>query len=804
MSVFATSGTRALHLVVLALAFAAIGCSNTTTPVATDPFADISIDKNKDLPDIKPDVVDVDTGGDADDMDTTGEDVDLDAAIPDGTEDTPVEDTTNPGTDTSATDTKVDIDTGPVCTTNKVCANIPDTKTPFCAVAIQKCVECLVGLNCPTTNNCQNYKCVPVTCKPGAVACKGDFLETCNSDGKSFTVESCPDDKPVCSGTKCLACQPNKFFCAKPEGASAKSTKLLKCNEAGSGTMVVDMCDEGEECVAGKCQVCVPGSKICMGDNAMECAPDGSQYQVSQNCSANGWTCLGGLCLDPCASDIKSNTNVGCDYWAVDLDNAYVPCSSATGFCDAQNAQFSVIISNTTTAPALVTVTAGNGMTASYQVPAGGLKILNLPDPVWKTDATKTGNQDGSSINKRVYRIQSDKPIVAYQFNPLQNYDVFSNDASLLLPSNGIGNEYWVMTREQTHAELRSYFTVVGTSIGETIVTVLSSAVTAAGGGDVPALKPGMTQQFTLTQGQVLNVETNINGADPTGTWIQADKPIAVFGGSEASNSPNTDHCINGVCEYQGWACQTNDDCPKTCCADHLEEQLFPISSWGTMYVATKLQPRGAEKDAYRVLAAEDGTLIDTDPKQVDIPQLSKGQWFEFESTQDFVMTSNKPIQVAQYMASANAPNPNNDTCDGKFGGQKVCKAFMTTGVPWSCVKNADCPNIQEANDAKTGDPAMIMNLATDQYMNEYIFLVPDKYKSNYVNIVAPTGAPMLLNGAPIAAGDFKAIAAGWSGARIAVQQGVNKLTAEAPVGLLVYGYADFVSYGYPGGAALK
>jgi len=52
---------------------------------------------------------------------------------------------------------------------------------------------------------------------------------------------------------------------------------------------------------------------------------------------------------------------------------------------------------------------------------------------------------------------------------------------------------------------------------------------------------------------------------------VHADKPVAVFTGSEASDVPFfTTFAI------------------RDCCADHLEEQLFPTSAMGTQFVAVK------------------------------------------------------------------------------------------------------------------------------------------------------------------------------------------------------------------------
>ena len=782
---------HAAGLVVLLVAFA---CSN---PVAPPPPTGFGLGATKDVPDVKktPDteLADAPTTVEADVVEAP--DLEEDAAVAEVTPDVPP---------------PADAYNGPACSTDKACDGLK--ATPICAKFKKQCVECILPIHCPDTNNCDatTNKCVDVSCKPGAAACEGEFLKVCNPDGQSHSLQSCPESKPKCVDNACKVCQPGSSYCAKAVTGQTDSKKLMKCEPDGNLAKVVQTCAGGTSCINGKCQSCQPGTKSCDGDKGMVCAQDGTGVEVAQDCGATGHTCQGGLCVDPCAFDPKSKTNVGCDYWAVDLDNAKVPKGMIDGqevFFDAQNSQFSVILSNTSTKPAIGTVTAGTGNTIQKSVAAGGILLLNLPDPSWKDAALKPLkplNQDGTSINKNVYRIQSQQPIVAYQFNPLQNLDVFSNDASLLLPSNGLGNEYWVMTREQSHATLKSYFTVVATQPGSTHVTVVSSCKTLPG-PNIAAMKAGEKREFDLAQGQVLNVESDAIAADPTGTYIKSDKAIAVFGGSESSNSPNTDHCVNGKCQYQGWTCTNNDDCPKTCCADHLEEQLFPISSWGLHYVATKLQPRGKEKDAWRILAAKDDTVVTTDPPQTGVPKLQQGQWFEFESAEDFTITANQPIQVGQFMASAHAPDPNSDTCNGSYLGQKVCKYFWSQyGEPKGCTANADCPNIVEATDAKIGDPDFSLSVASDAFLKHYVFLVPDKYKDNYINVIAPVGTPATLDDKPIAAASFKAFGQGWSVARVPVAAGSHTLKSDKQIGLIVYGYADYVSYSYPGGAALK
>ena len=78
-----------------------------------------------------------------------------------------------------------------------------------------------------------------------------------------------------------------------------------------------------------------------------------------------------------------------------------------------------------------------------------GIVILELP----------ARNIEGTMIEERAYRVVANSPLTAYQFNPLENVEVFSNDASLLLPTSTAGTDYWMMTREQTFDDLKGFVT---------------------------------------------------------------------------------------------------------------------------------------------------------------------------------------------------------------------------------------------------------------------------------------------------------------------------------------------------------
>ena len=575
---------------------------------------------------------------------------------------------------------------------------------------------------------------------------------------------------------------------------STDARSAIVCNETGDG-YVSQTCkgDDGLTSFCNNdygCLKCVPGRRRCRDDSQMEVCADGLKWVDDQNCheGVTGQVCTedlgnGAACVRLCELARKWNTYMGCEYWAADLDNAFVPGGSR-GYYDAAGAQYAIVVSNPNakdSATVEIFVNTGRVDYDSKQnpmdyspIPPGGLRVFNLP----RRDVNST------VVAPLAFRVVASIPITAYQFNPLENVGVFSNDASLLLPENVLGTEYVVMTREQTFETLRSFVTVIATQPGDTQVNVTVTAPTLPDNG-IPHLEPGESLTVTMKQFDVLNIETNRPGSDLTGTRVVAQRRVAVFGGSEAANAPNTARCLvgptgkDGVCEYDGETpCDTPLDCLEfnTCCADHLEHEMIPVRSWGKHYIATKAFPRGLERDVWRILAAEDNTKVTTVPPQpgVVIPVLHRGEWFEFETAMDFEVVASKPIMVGQFLPAQDAPEPN------------------VNGIP-------------QPGDAGTGDPAFILAVPFEQYREDYVFLAPNKYEFDYVNIVAPTGSEVSFDGASLDPGDFSPIGTGeFSVLRFLIEDGSHSVTSPDPIGIVVYGFDQFVSYGYPGGLDVR
>ncbi len=664
----------------------------------------------------------------------------------------------------------------------------------------------------------------------------------------------------------------------------------LQCSEDGLGEVLCNgtgtgyeahPCGDGSVCLdnAKGCTSCVPGRVSCLNDSTvLRCDPSGTTWEVAKDCDPahTGEVCRTGLCIGLCALSDKLSSYIGCEYWGADLDNAVVSAGEGS-YYDAAGAQFAIVVSNTSdTWPATVEVFTYLGKIAydskcnllpAEPIPPHGLRAFELPR-LYPVDATKCTvckngpgetypgadctskgatvlmDVDGTSLKAQSYRIKSSIPISAYQFNPFANVGVYSNDASLLLPTNSLGKYYIIMTREQTFQELKGFLTVLAVDPGETQVYVKVTAPTLASSSsdsqDIPAMSPGDDRTFILHQFDILNIETNAYGADLTGSIVYANHPVGVFGGSEAANAPNTNHCCpGGTCAYNNqwmecgsgavggvdclcvWPkqnmapprdvkCKTNYDCINynTCCADHLEKMLPPVKTWGLKYVVTRTYPRGGEKDLFRIMAAVDQTRVTTYPSQGTTlpPVLNRGEYFEFENDatyENFIVEAKQPVMVGQFLEAQDAPDPN--------------------------------VSAKGPDDASVGDPTFLLAVPEEQFRTDYVFLTPDKYRFDAVNLIVPTGEPVYLDGRElkqedlhfrlgrdilkdmtdkgydhpwqlgVTFGDYKMIADGeWSVWRVVVPDGVHVAQSAKPFGAIVYGYDRYVSYGYPAGLNLE
>lgn len=557
------------------------------------------------------------------------------------------------------------------------------------------------------------------------------------------------------------------------------------------------------------CVQCSPGNNVCMNGDVHSCGPDGNVGGVVTACTGSN-ICQNGACVDACMDAAMKRSYTGCEYWAVDLDNAvevlgvptFLGCSFlaqgsvqrnmqvcydsanqvTAGLCDppgntcptgytcqmtnvcvldAQHSPFGIVVSNPQARAVDVTVTAGSGQTFTKSVPAG-MVVSILPQMNGVPDASN----DGTGKEHKAYKVVSTLPIVAYQFNPLDNANVFSNDASLLIPRAAFDIEYYNMSFESedrrnpppgadsTH-NYHSYITIVAWQDNTMIEVTPTAAVQAS--STQAAIAANTPTMFTLQAFDVLTLQASGAG-DLTGTKVKAvnaTTTFGVFGGHEAMTfgetmAPDAQH-------VQG-----------PCCADHIEEMLYPSSTWGKAFAIARSKPRGTnEPDVLKIIAQKPNTQVTFDPAPSGTcPMLQPGASCQVKITGDTAVTSNEPILVGHFLESTVWQDP--------FLGGAVGE----------------------------GDPSMALGVPTEQYRTDYTILVPAQYAKNFLSISAPANGAVLVDGnpvtmAPFAAGTYRA-------ARAMVSAGQHKIACPAGCGIEVYGYSDAVSYMFAGGLDLK
>lgn len=455
-----------------------------------------------------------------------------------------------------------------------------------------------------------------------------------------------------------------------------------------------------------------------------------------------------------CAEAAMAESNQGCEFWAVDLPNAWAGSNGSPAPADQQ---FAVVVANTASdVPANVEVFVADSATPidSTAVPIGQIHEFRL--------APLNQEPRANTYDGRAYRVVSDVPITAYQFNPLDNtVQVFSNDASLLFPTPVLDTDYTAVTgdsillgtdQDPAGDNSGAFISVVATEDGTTVDLFPSWA-----------LYPGASQGVMLDRGMVFtavslgpNIFPGSTGdGNLSGSRIVADRPVAVFSGNVATIEPN----------------------PGQCCADHIEQQMLPLVAWGDAYAAAPPPAPGGGADdpaGYRITGSFDGTSLSYSPSAPPgAPAvINAGQTVRFQTNQAFTVTSSseeRPFAITQFLLS-------NQAISGGF--------------------------------SRPGDPAMISLPAVEQFQTSYIFLVPDGYATNYVTVVRVAGTEVSRDGVSVAAAAWTALGTldgvSYEYVALAVPTGSHSIESEEPSGIISVGYDADVSYGYPGGSGLR
>lgn len=242
----------------------------------------------------------------------------------------------------------------------------------------------------------------------------------------------------------------------------------------------------------------------------------------------------------------------------------------------------------------------GIGFSEPFDVEPGKVTSVRLP-----ADAQISG--DTPVIEDRGIHVTAASEVSVYGLNRIQ----YTTDAYLGLPVDALGNRY----------RLASYTGAFGAGPQGTIVaTANDTKVTITPTHDLADGRPAEPFDITLDVGETY---TFTSAVDVTGSLVEADHPISVFGAHRCANVP-----VNVV------AC------------DHLIEQLPPTSAWGREFVSVPLATR-SKGDTFRIVADRPATEVKVNDTVV--ATLGAGEFHEQIIEGAARITTSEPALVMQY-----------------------------------------------------------------------------------------------------------------------------------------------------------
>lgn len=398
------------------------------------------------------------------------------------------------------------------------------------------------------------------------------------------------------------------------------------------------------------------------------------------------------------------------------------------GFPDAEDAG-SPAYQLRITAPAAASGTVavpGTSFSQGFTVAPGSATTVNLPTSVEQATANAVGT--GHAVH-----VTSDQD-VAVQARVAESG---VGDGYLGLPTELLGNAYRVLDYPGNATCGKAEFEIVGTQADTTVTIDPKVALVgrAAGAPYEISLDAGSTYL-----GKAAGTDAT------TGTGITADKPIAVLGANTCAQIP-----------------------VGTSYANHLVEQLPPISAWGTDFSLLPFAGR-TSGDQVTVLGSVDGTSLAVSSAGGSVPgapaTLDAGVGVTFAIDEPVRVIANQPILVAHFAEGLEAEDP---------------------GAP-----------------SPTGDPTMVLVPPRERWAYSQTVSTPATgFSQNYLNVAIATAdlGSLRLDGALVSPGLFSPLpgSPAVSGGRLAIGSGAHALTSDGPFGVEVYGFDPSDAFGWAG-----
>ena len=476
------------------------------------------------------------------------------------------------------------------------------------------------------------------------------------------------------------------------------------------------------------------------------CSDDGTTWESKTGCGETD-TCRSGDCRNACELAEQTRSNIGCEFWAVDMPNHKTQLAFAVALSNPNaihNVTVEIYDAREGAEQLLLSETIGP--LEARTIPLSGRSQIGDADiaGIYPGDVAI----EGSDISVGgAFRINTSIPIVATQFSPLGGAEGLTTDASLLLPTHALFGEYLHITHGAGYRKA----TLVAVAVADGTEVNVTPKVALSGSEIIEPTDAGNTVTVNLNRYDYLQLEPDALEVDLSGAEVVASAPIAVFGGHGCASVPDK----------------------GTAACDHLEEQLLPVRTWGKQYVAARNPERGGETMLWKILAARDGTTVTFDPPTTigASTVLNRGEVLEFLEMSDFVVQSDEPIAVMGYMLGCRATNLD---CPGD--------PYMVTMIPVEQYQNN------------------YVFLVDDSYDEDFAKLIRRKGSTVAVDCF---GEIPENRWSTVGESGFEIAVVSLNPGEKDCTTGTNSAHGDFPFGLVVSGQSNGASYAYPGGMSL-
>lgn len=629
------------------------------------------------------------------------------------------------------------------------------------------------GERCVDTRNnslhcgaCDNVCGQGIACVAGECVC-----DDCCEDGETACGDTCvnTDDDPahcgdcdnVCDGE----CEAGVCMVEGCDGqvCDGECVDVSESDEHCGGCR--NACPGESSCENGAC-VCPEGEALCRDGCAILANDNEHCGECGNACAPDGEVCEDSACVETVSPDAP-NGHLGTLFWTAELDNRNVHLNDP----DILGAPFGIVVVNMGDEDARITLTDpdGDAEGASTEVIVYGARddfearvyteligpggrigdplsgtLRDIPVPpgtMLQMPLPRYQLPDNANTFETIgWRLESDRPVAAWMFNPMCCDASGTAGASLLIPAEAAGTEYLVASPEHTN-QYPATLSIMAAS-ERVNATVQLTDDRLWGGVLVPEPDGEGVIRTPLAPGQVLNLETMLRDAPPnpdlSGSTINADGPVIAFAG-------------HACARIGGGAC------------DHVEEQLVPREILGSAYVV----PVPAGRSWVQLVAAEDVVVTASDA----VATLAEASGWSCEA-----FLNDREITL-----------PAGATC------------MFPTERPLGLTGSADFLVATYSGQNK----GMHLQIPVSHWRERYIVPVPRPLRGSVALIAAPDGSAITIGGERIELdGPQQAGGQTYRTAAVPLGTGPHEIVGDAPFGLAVFGSDTKIGWSMPGGFA--